>query len=348
MTIITTSGIVNSSTITPQAGDDLFTSTGITEDSGTTVLNVMANDLGGKAKTLYSLDDGIENEGSSSSADLLTRDFVGGSNLSKSGALIKITADGMVSYTMTATCKANFQSLALGEIGTDSFTYAIRLANGTLSTATATVQIMGTNDAPVAMADVSSAFEDTIINGTVAANDTDIDNGAVLTYSLNAPVDGLTINSDGSYSFDAGNAAYQSLGEGVMLDVVANYTVTDEFGATSVSTLTITLTGTNDVPTIGGVSTGDVTEDATTPDLSASGELTISDVDTGESSFVAQVSTAGSNGYGTFAVNAGGTWTYSALNSQIAIQSLAAGATLTDSFTVTSFDGSNSLSLIHI
>ena len=43
---------------------------------------------------------------------------------------------------------------------------------------------------------------------------------------------GLTLNADGSYSFDASNAAYQHLAQGATTDVVANYTVTDEQGAT--------------------------------------------------------------------------------------------------------------------
>ena len=86
------------------------------------------------------------------------------------------------------------------------------------------------------------------ITGTVATNDSDVDDGATLTYSLNAPVAGLTLNADGSYSFDAGNAAYQHLAQGATQTVVANYTVTDEHGATDTATLTITVTGTNDAP----------------------------------------------------------------------------------------------------
>ena len=60
MTTITNRAIINSFGNTPQAGDDLFTSvfTGLTEDSGTFLLDVMGNDGGGKAKTLWSLDDG--------------------------------------------------------------------------------------------------------------------------------------------------------------------------------------------------------------------------------------------------------------------------------------------------
>src|SRR4029079_19040340 len=100
------------------------------------------------------------------------------------------------------------------------------------------------------------------ITGTVATNDRDVDDGAVLSYSLNGSVAGLTLNGDGSYSFDAGNAAYQHLAAGAQQAVVANYTVTDEHNATSTSTLTITLTGTNDAP-LAVADTNSGLEDAT-------------------------------------------------------------------------------------
>src|SRR5206468_3743912 len=82
-----------------------------------------------------------------------------------------------------------------------------------------------------------------------AANDSDIDDGAVLSYSLNeaAPA-GLTFNSDGGYSFDPSDAAYQHLAAGATQSVVASYTVTDEHGATNTAALTLTVTGTNDGP----------------------------------------------------------------------------------------------------
>ncbi|MEJ6890891.1 Ig-like domain-containing protein, partial [Bradyrhizobium diazoefficiens] len=69
--------------------------------------------------------------------------------------------------------------------------------------------------------------------GTVASNDSDVDDGAFLTYAQTSAVAGLALNPDGSYSLDAGNAAYQHLAQGATTDVVANYTVTDEHGATS-------------------------------------------------------------------------------------------------------------------
>ncbi|TGS93001.1 hypothetical protein EN856_38355, partial [Mesorhizobium sp. M8A.F.Ca.ET.213.01.1.1] len=70
--------------------------------------------------------------------------------------------------------------------------------------------------------------------------------------------------------------------------------------------------------------------------------LTITDVDAGEANFTTQAATAGSNGYGTFTLAADGSWTYTADNTQAAIQQLGAGDTITDSFTAVSSDGSDS------
>ena len=64
---------------TPQAKDDYLLA-GLTEDStGIVCLDVMANDLGGNAKTLWSLDNGISGgvgNDLSRPVDLLTQDTV--------------------------------------------------------------------------------------------------------------------------------------------------------------------------------------------------------------------------------------------------------------------------------
>src|SRR5205814_1282005 len=95
---------------------------------------------------------------------------------------------------------------------------------------------------------------------------------------------------------------------------------------------------------IGGVATGAVTEDVavTAGNIATSGALTISDADQGQANFTTQAGTAGSNGYGTFTLNAAGNWTYTADDSQTAIQQLGAGQSITDSFTAVSSDGSAS------
>src|SRR5438067_2905173 len=102
MATTTTPGIVVSFGNTPQAGDDLFTNTGLTEDSSVVVfLDVMANDLGGAAKTLYSLDDG-SSLGGIRPTDLLTQDTgrveAFSSDYSAHGAHIWITSEGKVGY----------------------------------------------------------------------------------------------------------------------------------------------------------------------------------------------------------------------------------------------------------
>ncbi|WP_175805518.1 Ig-like domain-containing protein [Burkholderia ambifaria] len=145
----TSSGTAVSISNTPQATDDVFTSaqTGLTDNSLTTVyLNVMANDLGGAAKTLYSLDSGTETTVSLEQTALLTQDTVRAESVSTDfsahGAHIWITSDGKVGYDASH-LDASWLSNSFNTLGyaQDSFTYAIRLGNGTLSWATAYVDI---------------------------------------------------------------------------------------------------------------------------------------------------------------------------------------------------------------
>ncbi|MBM6551976.1 retention module-containing protein, partial [Marinomonas ostreistagni] len=145
----------------------------------------------------------------------------------------------------------------------------------------------------------------------------------------------FNINAAGVWTYDLNNDldAVQELGEGDTL--TETFTVTSSDG--TASTVTITINGTNDVPTFGtgdGVDAGEVTEDAA---LTTSGILTIDDVDAGEETFAAQTGTAGN--YGSFSIATNGAWTYTLDNDLDAVQSLGEGDTLTETFTVTSADG---------
>ncbi|WP_166294186.1 Ig-like domain-containing protein [Bradyrhizobium sp. 2S1] len=150
---------------TPQAQDDVFTSasTGLTENSANIVyLDVMGNDLGGNAKTLFSIDNGTSAVGIQT--DLLTQDTVRAeatsSDYSMKGAHIWITSDGKVGYdagTLDPAFRAQLDALQSGQFLSDTFTYAIRLGNGTLSWATATVQFAGSNDAAVLDLDANNS-----------------------------------------------------------------------------------------------------------------------------------------------------------------------------------------------
>jgi VCBS repeat-containing protein len=148
-----TNGTVVSFGNTPQAKDDTFA--GLYEDSTNVVcLDVMGNDLAGNAKILWSLDNSAD--GSLRPTDLLTQDTARAeatsADYSANHAHIWITGDGKVGYdpsTWTGSFKAQLDALGPGQYLTDTFIYAIRMANGALSWATATVQIAGKNDAPI-------------------------------------------------------------------------------------------------------------------------------------------------------------------------------------------------------
>ena len=111
----------------------------------------------------------------------------------------------------------------------------------------------------------------------------------------------FTLAANGSWTYTANDSqtAIQQLGDGQSL--TDSFTAVSSDGTTS-QLVTVTINGTNDVPVIGGVHTGAVTEDVNVVagNLATTGALTIADVDAGQSNFAAQAATAGSNGYGTF------------------------------------------------
>nr|WP_234031792.1 Ig-like domain-containing protein [Porphyrobacter sp. SLTP] len=228
---------------------------------------------------------------------------------------LTLNANGSYSFDPS---NAAYQSLAVGETTDVVATYTVTDENGAESTSTLTITVTGVNDAPVAVADVAAATEDAApVTGSVATNDSDVDNDAVLTYTLDAPVDGLTLNADGSYSFDPSDAAYQSLAVGETTDVVATYTVTDENGAESTSTLTITVTGVNDAP-VAADDVATATEDG--PDVTGSVATNDSDVDASDDlTYELDAPVAG------LTLNADGSYTFDTSNA--AYQSLRSGAT---------------------
>jgi VCBS repeat-containing protein len=159
---------------------------------------------------------------------------------------LTVDADGSYSFDPS---DAAYQNLAAGATQNVSINYVVTDQHGATDTGTLTITVTGTNDAPVALADTATAIEDgPAVTGNVGANDSDADDGATRTFALNASVAGLTLDPDGSYSFDPSNAAYQHIALGATQTVVATYTATDNLGATATATLTITVTGANDAP----------------------------------------------------------------------------------------------------
>ncbi len=201
------------------------------------------------------------------------------------------------------------------------------------------------NAAPSVSGPVAVAVsEDTVTAIDPLANASDA-NGDALSVVVPATLtDGFFYNaSTGGFAFDAGAAAYQHLAAGATLVVAQDYGVTDGTDTTAAS-ISVSITGTNDAATFSGVSDGVVTEDSI---LTCSGKVDVLDADDGESLF--QVPPAPLQGsFGSVAIDAQGNWTYTLNNTLAGVQALATGASLQDTVTVTSLDGTTSALLITI
>ncbi|TKB76582.1 MAG: hypothetical protein E8D42_16905 [Nitrospira sp.] len=211
------------------------------------------------------------------------------------------------------------------------------------------------NRAPVAVDDAVSTTEDSAVTGdvlsatppTTADSDPDGDSLTVSQVKGSAANVGaeialgsgrLTIQASGAFSFNP-NGGYESLTQGASTTESFTYRVADGKGGTDDATVTLTITGVNDAASISGDTTGTVTEDATTPNLTTTGTLSVSDVDQGENGVQTTVTPVGSP-LGTLSITTADAWTYEVANS--AVQSLAAGATKEETFTVKSTDGTAS------
>ncbi|WP_429165421.1 VCBS domain-containing protein, partial [Aeromonas dhakensis] len=126
----------------------------------------------------------------------------------------------------------------------------------------------------------------------------------------------------------------QYLGEGETK--VETFVVESVDGTTH--TVTITITGVNDAAVITGTDTGGVTEDESTPLLTETGTLTVTDVDgADEAKFVAGNGTPSAGALGSLTIDADGNWTYDVANGDV--QYLGEGETKVETFTVASVDG---------
>ena len=145
-----------------------------------------------------------------------------------------------------------FDALKAGETATQVFTYTVTDKDGDKKTASVQVTVTGTNDAPVARADAATVSADGVIGGTVAGNDSDVDDDAgSLTYSVRfwERPDGFEMNPDGSWTFDpTGLYEYMRLPAGVTKTIEVEYTVYDGAYASSTATLSITVIGVNELP----------------------------------------------------------------------------------------------------
>ncbi|MER8435020.1 VCBS domain-containing protein, partial [Mesorhizobium caraganae] len=222
------------------------------------------------------------------------------------------------------------------------------------------ITINGANDAAVITVngaeDTSVTEKSGVANGTPGdasafgdLNATDVDNAA--TFNVQAAVAktygtfSIDANGTWSYTLDDNNAAVQALNStGANTTLHELVTVTTADGTQKV--IDITINGANDaaVITVNGAEDTSVTEksgvaNGTPGDASAFGDLNATDVDNA-ATFNVQAAVAKT--YGTFSIDANGTWSYTLDDNNAAVQALnstGANTTLHELVTVTTADG---------
>ena len=147
---------------------------------------------------------------------------------------------------------------------------------------TATITITGTNDAPTVNAAISQTLtEDSApLSIDLLQYASDVDNGAVLSIANLVQTSGRSIFpilSGSQMLFDP--VFFQDLDDGQSEDIVFTYDVIDEHGASVSTSITITVTGTNDAPVASNIT---VITDEDAPPLSVDLLSTASDVDTND------------------------------------------------------------------
>ncbi len=259
-----------------------------------------------------------------------------------------IDASGAWSFTLNDSASIT-QGLQTGQTVTETFT--VHSVDGTAQQISVTIN--GANDAAVVSGNITGSATEAggVANGTAGSDatgtltDSDVDNTANTFQAASAASTGgygnYTLDAAGhwDYTVDDSNATVQALNVGG--------TLTDHFTALTADgtsqVVTITIHGANDAAVISGDITGAVTEaggiaNGTAGSPSSSGQLTDTDVDNAPDTFTAASGTS-DGGYGFYSIDASGNWSFTLDDNTSVTQSLHAGQTASETFTVHTVDG---------
>ncbi|RZR46147.1 Ig-like domain-containing protein [Vibrio vulnificus] len=217
---------------------------GVSEPKTITITVTGTNDAPTATAATGSVTEDASITGSISAEDV---DLPAGASLtfSTTSTAAGLTLNANGTYTFDA---SSYDSLSEGQTQVLTIPVVVTDEQGATAETTLTITVTGTNDAPTATAATGSVTEDASITGSISAEDVDLPAGASLTFSTTSTAAGLTLNANGTYTFDA--SSYDSLSEGQTQVLTIPVVVTDEQGATAETTLTITVTGTNDAPAV--------------------------------------------------------------------------------------------------
>ena len=152
---------------------------------------------------------------------------------------------------------ATLNALGLGQSTNDTFYYSVKDSYGVIGTAPVSLLVTGVNDTPTANPDALATDEDTALvvpDATLLANDTDPDNGTVLTISQVTPLSALgasvTLSGTNIIYNPAVSAVLNALANKEYTNDTFTYTATDEHGLASNAVVTVTIAGVNDRPIV--------------------------------------------------------------------------------------------------
>ncbi|MCV6611838.1 MAG: VCBS domain-containing protein, partial [Amphritea sp.] len=253
-----------------------------------------------------------------------------------------LNSDGSYSFNPQ---DAAYEGMDAGDTQVLTIPVTVTDEHGATDTQQIQITVTGTNDTPVAGSDVTASVNegDAAISGQLTA--TDADDSASLSFSIttgsSAPA-GFTLNSDGSYSFNPQDSAYEGMDAGDTQVLTIPVTVTDEHGATDTQQIQITVTGTNDTPVAGF----DVTASVNEGDAAISGQLTATDAD--DSASLSFSITSGSSAPDGFTLNADGSYSFNPQDSAYDSMSVGDSQTFTIPVTVTDEYGATDTQQIQI
>ena len=168
---------------------------------------------------------------------------------------LSISAAGKWLYTLANASQA-VQSLAQGQHATDSFTVQLSDGHGGIASQTVTLDVLGSNDAPVLAAAAGQTFgtvkEDTTLAASGQLTATDIDQGSTLTWSVVGDGLGsygtLAVDQTGHWSYALANASaqVQALNSGQSVKDSFTVQVADGLGGVASKVVAITVKGLND------------------------------------------------------------------------------------------------------
>ena len=312
---------------------DSFTFTA--SDNTTQVVTVTINGSDDSAVVAGSFSSSVTEDGTSTATGSLSISDVDGddspsfANDSQSGTYGSIAlVGGTWTYTLDNTA-ANAQALDAGEQVTDSFTFTA----SDNTTQVVTVTINGSDDSAVVAGSFSSSVTEdgtSTATGTLSISDVDGDDSPSFADDSQSGTYGSIALVNGTWTYTLDNTAsnVQALDAGEQVTDSFTFTASDN----TTQVVTVTINGSDDSAVVAGSFSSSVTEDGTS---TATGTLSISDVDGDDSPSFADDSQSGT--YGSIAL-VNGTWTYTLDNTASNVQALDVGEQVTDSFTFTASD----------